>query len=146
MIILRDLVTSGLPPAARQSLRQPPPKHTLPGWGRCGLLGPFLAFDNAAAGRSLRLVDSRGFTPFWHRRGRGYGSNWFREFSKKEAFGNSEQRSFSHSFTVLGLFCFCFSDSTVGYFEKLPVEKLCISSGAPSRAGRSLPRDSSPNS
>lgn len=53
VIILRDLVTSGLPPFVLQLLRQPPPKHTLPGWGRCGLLSPFLAFDNAAAGRIL---------------------------------------------------------------------------------------------
>lgn len=53
VIILRDLVTSGLPPSALQSLRQSPPKHTLPGWGCCGLLSPFLAFDNAAAGRIL---------------------------------------------------------------------------------------------
>lgn len=66
VIILRDLVTSGLPPSALQSLRQPPPKYTLPGWGRCGLLSPFLAFDNAAAGRILWLVDSQSFTPFWH--------------------------------------------------------------------------------
>lgn len=106
VIILRDLVTSGLPPSALQSLRQPPPKHTLPGWGRCGLLSPFLAFDNAAAGRILWLVDSQSFTPFttFGTSGTRLWSNWFREFSKKEVFGNSDQRSFSRSFAVL-IYC-----------------------------------------
>lgn len=102
VIILRNLVTCGLPPSVSSSLRRPPPEPTHPGWGRCGLLGPFLAFDSAAAGHILWLVNSQGFTPCCCCRDAVYGATGFGSSVRRKYLRILEEsRSDLNSFSLL---------------------------------------------